>query len=62
NDRPTTGGYPKVGTIAEFDLSLLARVAPGKSVAFARCTLDEAVELLRERERRMEEWWTGLPL
>ncbi|MCK7527073.1 MAG: hypothetical protein MZV64_60425 [Ignavibacteriales bacterium] len=30
-DLPTTGGYPKIGTVASADLPLLAQCAPGRS-------------------------------
>jgi hypothetical protein len=30
-DCPTTGGYPKIGTVASADLPLLAQCVPGKS-------------------------------
>jgi antagonist of KipI len=50
-ERPTTGGYPKIATVAAADLGLLARTAPGRPVRFERITFDEARALLRDRER-----------
>lgn len=49
-ERPTTGGYPKIATVAAADLGLLARTAPGRSVRFERIAFDEARRLLLERE------------
>jgi biotin-dependent carboxylase-like uncharacterized protein len=49
-ERPTTGGYPKIATVASVDLGLLARTAPGRSVRFERISVDEARRLLAERE------------
>jgi biotin-dependent carboxylase-like uncharacterized protein len=49
-ERPTTGGYPKIATVAAADLGLLARTAPGRSVRFERISVDEARRLLAERE------------
>jgi len=49
-ERPTTGGYPKIATVAAADLGLLARTAPGRAVRFERIGFDEALRLLLERE------------
>jgi biotin-dependent carboxylase-like uncharacterized protein len=49
-ERPTTGGYPKIATVAAADLGLLARTAPGRIVRFERISLDEARRILAERE------------
>ena len=49
-ERPTTGGYPKIATVASADLGLLARTAPGRIVRFERIPVDEARRLLAERE------------
>jgi biotin-dependent carboxylase-like uncharacterized protein len=49
-ERPTTGGYPKIATVAAADLGLLARTAPGRNVRFERIAFDEARKLLLERE------------
>ncbi len=49
-ERPTTGGYPKIATVAEADLGLLARTAPGRTVRFERIPVDEARRILAERE------------
>jgi biotin-dependent carboxylase-like uncharacterized protein len=49
-ERPTTGGYPKIATVAAADLGLLARTAPGRTVRFERIAVDEARRILAERE------------
>jgi antagonist of KipI len=49
-ERPTTGGYPKIATVAAVDLGLLVRTAPGRSVRFERIPFDEARKLLLARE------------
>ncbi len=49
-ERPTTGGYPKIATVAAVDLGLLVRTAPGRTVRFERISVDEARRILAERE------------
>ncbi len=41
-DHQTTGGYPKIGTVIQADLPLLAQCLPGDSVRFRAVTLEEA--------------------
>ena len=53
-DHQTTGGYPKIAEIAGADIPRLAQLAPGGSVQFARCTLEEAVALRRALRRRLD--------
>ena len=51
-DHQTTGGDPKIAEIAAADVPRLAQLAPGGSVQFARCTLEQARDLrlaLRQR-------------
>lgn len=52
-DHQTTGGYPKIAEIAGADVPRLAQLAPGGSVRFGRCTLEEAGELRRALRRRL---------
>jgi len=59
-DCPTTGGYPKIGTVASADLPLLAQCVPGKSkIYFRKTTVAKAQkkyrELMRELERIVDE-------
>jgi biotin-dependent carboxylase-like uncharacterized protein len=41
-DRQTTGGYPKIATVIEPDLGLLAQMRPGAHARFRALTPDEA--------------------
>jgi antagonist of KipI len=48
-DCPTTGGYPKIGTVASADLPLLAQCAPNKSrIRFRETKVEKAQEKYRE--------------
>jgi antagonist of KipI len=53
-DHQTTGGYPKIAEIAAADAPRLAQLAPGGSVQFAKCTLEQARELQRVLRARMD--------
>ncbi|HUM01793.1 MAG TPA: biotin-dependent carboxyltransferase family protein [Thermoanaerobaculia bacterium] len=52
-ERPTTGGYPKIATVARADLGLLVRARPGATIRFAPTTPGEARRLLLERDERI---------
>ena len=48
-DGPTTGGYPKIGTVASADLPLLAQCEPIKSrIRFRETTVEQAQQRYRE--------------
>ena len=48
-DSPTTGGYPKIGTIASADLPLLAQCVPGKGrIRFRNTTVAKAQKKYRD--------------
>jgi len=48
-DSPTTGGYPKIGTVASADLPLLAQCVPGRSeIRFRETTVVKAQKKYRE--------------
>jgi len=48
-DSPTTGGYPKIGTVVSADLPLLAQCVPGKSkIRFQETTVAKAQKEYRE--------------
>ena len=49
-DRGTTGGYTKIATVISSDLGALAQAVPGQSVTFSAVTVEEAHQVLRERE------------
>ena len=47
-DCPTTGGYPKIGTVASADLPLLAQCVPNKSrIRFQETTVSRAQKKYR---------------
>ncbi|MGL5436212.1 MAG: biotin-dependent carboxyltransferase family protein [Lachnospiraceae bacterium] len=48
-DRQSTGGYPKIGTVASVDLPLLAQAFPGCKVRFIEVSVETA-QLLYNRE------------
>lgn len=48
-DGPTVGGYPKPAVTCGADLGRLAQLEPGRSVSFARCSIEEAQRLHRRR-------------
>lgn len=52
-DRQTTGGYPKIASVATVDLPLLAQLAPQQAVRFALIPLQEAQRLDQGRERAL---------
>jgi allophanate hydrolase subunit 2 len=41
-DHQTTGGYPKIATVIQTDLPLLAQVVPGSRVTFSAVSIEEA--------------------
>jgi allophanate hydrolase subunit 2 len=48
-DGPSTGGYPKIGTVASADLPLLAQCIPNKSkIRFRETTVAKAQKKYRE--------------
>jgi biotin-dependent carboxylase-like uncharacterized protein len=53
NERPTTGGYPKIATVIAADLGLLVRARPGATIRFARVAVEEARWLRAAREERI---------
>ena len=47
-DAPTTGGYPKIATVASVDLPLLAQCEPTKSrIRFRETSVEHAQEKYR---------------
>jgi antagonist of KipI len=53
-DHQTTGGYPKIAEVAGADVPRLAQLAPGATVRFALCTLQEALELRAALNARID--------
>lgn len=55
-DRQTTGGYPKIASVASVDLPLLAQVMPGQGVRYRMIRLEEAQQRYLARERQFAEF------
>jgi allophanate hydrolase len=55
-DRQTTGGYPKIATVASVDLPALGRVGPGTKLLFEAVSV-EAAEDLRRAQADIEARW-----
>ena len=53
-DRQTVGGYSKIATVASVDLPRLGRLLPGQVVRFTPVTVEEAEELRRDQEARLQ--------
>ena len=53
-DRQTVGGYSKIATVASVDLPRLGRLLPGMTVRFAAISVEEAENLRREQEARLQ--------
>lgn len=49
-DHQTTGGYPKIATVATVDLPILAQSLPGTEISFSLITPEEAQLLLRQEQ------------
>ncbi len=60
-EHPSTGGYPKIGSVISADLSALAQLRPGEDVRFAHVSFEEARRLLLEREARLHAPGVFLP-
>jgi antagonist of KipI len=59
-DHQTTGGYPQIAGIVSADVPRLAQMAPGGKVHFARCSLQDAAELRRHLNERLETAMRGI--
>ncbi|HUO37421.1 MAG TPA: KipI antagonist, partial [Mycobacterium sp.] len=49
-EHQTSGGYPKPGNVIAADFWKLGQLRPRDRVSFERITMEDAVELLRDRE------------
>lgn len=56
----TTGGYPKIGTVASADLARLAQMPVDSRIRFAIVTRDEAEDLWLDHQRRLRQVLAGL--
>jgi biotin-dependent carboxylase-like uncharacterized protein len=59
-DRQTTGGYPKIATVASVDLPALGRVGPGSVLHFEAVSVEVAEDLRREQARIEAGWREAL--
>ena len=55
-DRQTTGGYPKIATVASVDLPALGRVGPGANLMFEAVSVEVAEDLRRAQAAREAQW------
>lgn len=51
SDAATTGGYPRLGHVAQVDLPRLAQQRPGSAIRLQAITFNQSHQLLIERER-----------
>jgi len=54
-DRQTTGGYTKIGVVCSVDIAALSQRLPGNGVRFVKISLDEALSLGKEEQRKRDE-------
>jgi antagonist of KipI len=59
-DHQTTGGYPRIATIASVDLPLIAQLGPGSKVSFDLIETEYAERLVLELEKSVAFLRTGL--
>ena len=52
-DRQTAGGYPKIATVITADMAVAGQLGPGDTIAFAVCTMREAIAALIAQERAL---------
>ena len=52
-DRPTSGGYPRIGTVITADIPVVAQLAPADRIAFETCGLETAMQALIAQEQAL---------
>lgn len=52
-EAPVTGGYPRIGQVAQVDLARLAQRRPGDPLSFEPCTLEQAWHRLQRRQQAL---------
>ncbi|GAA0329174.1 5-oxoprolinase subunit PxpC [Bacillus carboniphilus] len=52
-DSQVTGGYPKIGTVISWDVSVLGQKRPGDSIHFKEVSLDEAYEIRKNIKNQL---------
>ena len=55
SDAQTTGGYPRIGQVAEVDLPVCAQLKPGDPIRFKEISIENAEHLLIDREKEIEQ-------
>ncbi|ASE36221.1 5-oxoprolinase subunit C family protein [Staphylococcus pettenkoferi] len=55
NDKQTVGGYTKIATVTQADLSILAQKQPGETIRFEWVTVEEAIESLQQLDEALQE-------
>lgn len=58
NDRPTIGGYPKLGSLIPQDTAKLSQLRPGATVGFHAISLEQAYSLHQLQQKKLSQ--TGL--
>ena len=56
SDAQTTGGYPRIASIARADRHLLGQVRPGNTVMLLRRTPDDAVQDFHDKQALFRDW------
>ncbi len=59
-ERQTTGGYPKIATVASVDLPRLAQALTGSQIRFKLVTQEQAEDLWIAHSRALDEVLSGL--
>jgi antagonist of KipI len=59
-DRQTSGGYPKIATVASVDLPVLAQKKPGDTIRFALIDVNDAQQLDRAKSEALSELTVSL--
>jgi allophanate hydrolase subunit 2 len=54
-EHQTTGGYPKIASVAAVDAARLGQLRPRDTIRFAAVTFDDAVALARAQETTLAE-------
>ena len=61
-DRGTTGGYTKIATVISSDISLISQSMPGTTLNFKAISIENAHEILHEREAILNSIASGTPI
>jgi allophanate hydrolase len=59
-DNQTTGGYPKIATVASADLSVVGRRKPGRAIRFITVEVREAELLRKQQESAIQQEIDGI--